>query len=121
MSHKAAVHMDSTQVLCKNDAFVFEFEYKQYRARVTHTARERSLNVSLGDSHGPEQWVNGETDAGNERFMFNYSKFIKYHDMSFYRIRRPMLNNAFLSLSTVRFEMNTIPQLVSKVFFIEFK
>ena len=30
-----------------------------------------------------------------------------------------MLNNAFLSLSTVRFEMNTIPQLVSKVFFIE--
>jgi 1,2-diacylglycerol 3-beta-galactosyltransferase len=85
--------MDSTQVLYKNDAFVFKFEYKQYRARVTHIARGRSLDVSFGDT---QRERSGETVTAKER------------------LSRPMFKNTFRSFRTVRYEMNTIRQLVSK-------
>ncbi|CAL6308766.1 unnamed protein product [Bathycoccus prasinos] len=88
--------MDSTQVLCKKDAFVLNFEFKQYRARVNHVARERSLNLSFGHSQGPERGRNAETVTAKER------------------VNRPILNNPFPSWGTVGFEVNTIRQLASK-------
>ncbi|CAL6306654.1 unnamed protein product [Bathycoccus prasinos] len=88
--------MDSTQVLCKKDAFVLNFEFKQYRARVNHVARERSLNLSFGRSQGPERGRNAETVKAKER------------------VNRPILNNPFPSWGTVGFEVNTIRQLASK-------
>ncbi|CAL6309932.1 unnamed protein product [Bathycoccus prasinos] len=88
--------MDSTQVLCKKDAFVLNFEFKQYRARVNHVARERSLNLSFGHSQGPERGRNAETVTAKER------------------VNRPILNNPSPSWGTVGFEVNTIRQLASK-------
>ena len=107
--------MDSTQVLCKNDAFVFKFEYKQYRARVTHIARGRSLDVSFGDT---QRERSGETVTAKERFVLLYYGFVALHDISLFRLSRPMFKNTFRGFRTVRYEMNTIRQLVSKVFFL---
>ena len=69
VSQNLTVQMDSTQVLCKKDAFVLNFEFKQYRARVNHVARERSLNISFGRSQGPERGRNAETVTAKERFV----------------------------------------------------
>ena len=69
VSQNLTVQMDSTQVLCKKDAFVLNFEFKQYRARVNHVARERSLNLSFGRSQGPERGRNAETVTAKERFV----------------------------------------------------
>ena len=69
VSQNLTVQMDSTQVLCKKDAFVLNFEFKQYRARVNHIARERSLNLSFGRSQGPERGRNAETVTAKERFV----------------------------------------------------
>ena len=69
VSQNLTVQMDSTQVLCKKDAFVLNFEFKQYRARVNHVARERSLNLSFGRSQGPERGRNPETVTAKERFV----------------------------------------------------
>ena len=69
VSQNLIVQMDSTQVLCKKDAFVLNFEFKQYRARVNHVARERSLNLSFGRSQGPERGRNAETVTAKERFV----------------------------------------------------
>ena len=69
VSQNLTVQMDSTQVLCKKDAFVLNFEFKQYRARVNHIARERSLNLSFGHSQGPERGRNAETVTAKERFV----------------------------------------------------
>ena len=69
VSQNLTVQMDSTQVLCKKDAFVLNFEFKQYRARINHVARERSLNLSFGRSQGPERGRNAETVTAKERFV----------------------------------------------------